>query len=311
MYDVIVIGAGPAGLSGAVYAARKKLNTLVLSVDLGGQASESWEIENYLGFTFLTGAQLAKHFRDHLESIDENNKEYDLEFKEGVAVKKISPIDGGYEIEANGKKYQTKVVLIASGKVPRQIHIEDMQKFVGKGVSYCATCDAPVYKKKNVAVIGGGNSALEAALQLQKIATQVYVVNISPELIGDEVMQEKLKAAANVEILNSYEIVGISGEKFVSGITVKEKFSSKERKIEVAGVFVEIGSVPSTQFCKDIVDLNEKGEIKIDARTNQTSKEGIYAAGDVTDVLDKQIIIAAGEGAKAALRIYSYLAKKK
>lgn len=314
MYDVVVIGAGPAGLSAAVYAARKKLNTLVISIDLGGQAAESWDIENYLGFTFLTGADLAKHFRNHLDAIDNNNKEYDLEFKENLAVKQIKKVNKNdsvyFELIAGENTFETKTILIASGKVPKQLHIEGTKKFVGKGLSYCATCDAPMYKGKNVAVIGGGNSALEAALQLQKIAAKVYIVNICPELMGDEVIQEKLMKADNVEIINNAETSEIKGDNFVSAIVVKDKITGQEREIAIEGVFVEIGSIPSTDFCKDLVRLNEKKEIIIDARTSATSEEGIYAAGDVTDVIDKQIIIAAGDGAKAALSIYSYLAKK-
>jgi len=314
MYDLIIIGGGPAGMTAAIYAARKKLNTLVLTGNIGGQTLWSSEVDNYLGFQLVSGADLVGKFRAHIKRLDEENALFDLEIKEGAEIKKAKSVEsGGFEVEtAVGEKYQAAALIIASGKIPRKLNVPGEDKFIGHGVTYCATCDAPLFRGKDVAVVGGGNSALDAAIQLSKIANKVYLININPELGGDEVMREKIESTKEkVEILNAHETLEIKGGQFVTDLVVKDITSGESRELAVQGVFVEIGSIPSTGFVKNLVKLNEWGEIIIDPQTNGTSEPGIFAAGDVTNVREKQIVIAAGEGAKAALAAYDYLLRAK
>jgi len=301
MYDLIIIGAGPAGLTAAIYAARKKLSTLVLSKDVGGQAALSWEVENYLGYNLISGAELVMKFREHVEK-------FGVEFREGAEVNSLVKTDDSFEVSAGDERFQANAVIIASGKNPMRLNVPGEKEFAGRGVAYCATCDAPLFQDKDVAVVGGGNAALDAAFQLTKIANRIYLVNVNKELGGDEVTRGKVKKSDKVEILNNTETVGIKGEKFVSAMVVKE--SDKSREIPVQGIFVEIGSVPAVEFLQGLVELNESNEIKV-SNSNETSVPGIFAAGDCTDVPEKQIIIAGGEGAKAALSAYGYLVRRK
>lgn len=303
--DVIIVGAGPAGLSAGVYVARKKLKGMIITKDVGGQTAWSSEVENYLGYHLISGLELAGKFREHLS-------DYDFELKEGSSVKKINKNkDGIFEIETDkGDKYKSKTIIIASGKIPRELGVPGEQEFRGKGVTYCATCDAPLFSGKDVVVVGGGNSALDAIIQLDKIANKIYSVNINPDFKGDEIMIGKVKASDKVELINNTGTVEITGDKFVGGIKLKHKESGEERELSVQGIFIEIGSIPSVDFFEGLIELNEKNEIIID-KTNQTNVEGIFAAGDVTEVIEKQTIVAAGEGAKAAIMLSEYLAKKK
>ncbi len=320
MFDLIIIGGGPAGMTAAIYAARKKMNTLVLTKDIGGQTLLSGEVDNYLGFQLLTGADLAQKFRGHIKRLDDEDALYDLEVKEGIGVKEVrskkfevknKKVDG-FEVVADGTVWQSRIIIVASGKIPRKLNVPGEDEFLGKGVTYCATCDAPLFRGKDVAVIGGGNSALDAVLQLIRIpADKIFLVNINPQLGGDAIMREQVEAHPDkVEILNGHQTMAIFGDKFVTGLEIKNISSGKMRCLNVQGVFIEIGSIPSTNFVKDLVKLNEWGEIIIDPKNNVTSYPGIFAAGDVTDVREKQIIIAAGEGAKAALGAYDYFVRQ-
>lgn len=296
MFDTIVIGAGPAGLSAAIYLVRKKMKTLVLTEDFGGQTAKSAEVENYLGFTKLSGAELTQKFIDHAEAIG-------VETKTAV-VKSVVKTNDGFEIKTSDETYQARSVLVASGKTPRKLNIPGEEEFMGKGVSYCATCDGPLFHDKTVAVIGGGNSALDSALELAKYATKVYMINLNADFQGDEIRKDRVKESEKIEVIAEAETIEILGDKLMTGL--KYKIAGADKEIACQGVFVEIGWMPATDIIKNLVELNEIKEIKID-RANKTSCEGIYAAGDVTDEPDKQIIIAAGEGAKAALNIWKYL----
>lgn len=307
MYDVIIIGAGPAGLSAGVYTARRKLKSLILSKDLGGQTAASWEVENYLGYHLISGQDLAEKFKEHL-------KDFDIELNTGVEVEKLEIVKPkGFVVKTKaGKDYQAKALIIASGKKPRELSVPGEKELKGRGLTYCATCDAPLFKDKIVAVIGGGNSALEAALQLEKIASKIFLLDINPEFgtNTETVLVDKVKTYNKIEIIHNAQTKEILGEKFVQGLIYEDKKAGKTKKLEVQGVFVEIGSVPATDFCKDVVELNQWQEIKIDEH-NMTSVEGIFAAGDVTEVAEKQTVIAAGEGAKAGIAAANYLARLK
>ncbi len=305
MYDLIIIGAGPAGMTAGVYAARKKLKTLMLSRDIGGQAAWSSDIENYLGFSVITGADLTAKFEHHLEHFKD-----DVELRivpNGVdSVKK----DGQhFVVSAGGKHVSARAVIITGGKIPRKLGIAGEDKFLNRGVTYCAWCDGPIFAGKEVAIIGGGNAALDAAINISKLVKHIYVINITPELTADPVMIDKVHDLHNTRVLNSTEVVGLEGEKYLSGIDVHDKDSGTRKKLSVAGVFVEVGSIPATDYLKDFVKLNHDGEIVID-KHNMTSVDGVFAAGDITDVIEKQVIVAAGEGAKAAIQASQFLSRK-
>lgn len=302
MYDLLIIGAGPAGLTAAVYAARKKISTLVVSENIGGQAALSSNIENYPGFQFITGAEL-------VEKLEKHAKELGIGITLGERVLEIKEIDGGFDVLTNDGTHRAKALIIASGKVPRKLGIPGEDKYLGKGVTYCTTCDGPLFAGKKVCIIGGGNPALGAAIQMVKIAAWVYLVNMNPELRGDSVMRERARKTSNITIMNDSETLEIIGDAFVEGVKVRNKTTKEEKIIDVDGIFVEIGSMPSTDFLKGMVELNELGEVVIDKR-NRTSKEGIFAAGDVTDVIGKQIIIAAGKGSKALIGVNEYLNRR-
>ena len=305
-YDVIVIGGGPAGLMACIYLARKNLKVLIVTKDIGGQTAWSSDVENYLGFTTITGAELTRHFQDHLSAFSEN---VTLKLSND-GVKRIVKTGSSFAVElGDGSNLTSKAVIIASGKSPRQLGIVGEQEFLHRGVTYCAWCDGPLFKNKSVAIIGGGNSALDAALSVETIANQIYIINNGPELTGDEVMIEKARASHKIRIINNANIVAISGDKFVSSVTYLTANSQSENHLPVEGVMIEVGSVPADDYVQGLVDLNDLHEIVIDKR-NMTSVDGIFAAGDVTDVSEKQIVIAAGEGAKAAIQCSKWLASR-
>lgn len=296
IYDLVIIGAGPAGITASVYAARKRLNTLVISQDIGGQAAWSGDIENYTGYQFITGPELAQKFEEHL-------RKFEVHLKENEEVVEVKKEGEQVIIRTNKADYQARTVVIASGKRSRELGVPGEKDFKNKGLTYCATCDGPLFAGKDVAVIGGGNSALDATLQLMKIAKQVYLINNTPALGGDEVMREKVQAAGNVSVMNNSLVEGILGDGFVNAINIVQK--GQHQTLPVQGVFVEIGLIPNAEFVKGVA-RNQLGEIVVNSH-NETNVPGIFAAGDVTDVPEKQIIIAAGEGSKASLSAFKYL----
>lgn len=304
MYDVIIIGAGPAGMTAAIYTARKRLNTLVLGKESGGQMVWSSDVENYTGFSMITGAELTLKFQEHLASLKDS-----LEVKIGTEVVSLEKNITSFAIEDSaGNQYFSKAVIIASGRSPKHLGIPGESEFFGHGVATCATCDAPLYKKKTVAVVGGGNSALDAAMALSKVATQVYIVNINQSLVGDVVVKQKIENSPNVKILNNTKSTAIIGDKVVTGLEI-EPFGKPKETLKVDGVFVEIGYEPNHKF-DQLTEKNEHGEIKVDGGL-MTSVPGLFAAGDINDAWGEQIIIAAGEGAKAAMAVSDYLNKLK
>jgi len=300
MYDLIIIGAGPAGITASVYAARKKIEFLVISKDVGGQAAWSGDIENYTGYQFITGPELAAKFEEHMHK-------YNIPLKADEAVRDISNAGQVIIVTTDKASYETRSLIIASGKRTKELNVPGEKEFKNRGLTYCATCDGPLFANKDVAVIGGGNSALDAVLQLRRIAKRVTLVNITGSLGGDAVMREQVESDNKVMVLNSTQVTGIIGDKFVSGIKVLRQ--DKEETLAVQGVFVEIGLLPNSEFAKAIA-RNQLQEIIINCR-NETNIPGIFAAGDVTDVPEKQIIIAAGEGSKACLSAFRYLVQHK
>ncbi|MFA5147440.1 MAG: FAD-dependent oxidoreductase [Candidatus Omnitrophota bacterium] len=298
--DLIIAGAGPAGITASVYAARKKLDFMVISEDIGGQTGWSGDIENYTGYQFITGPDLVNKFEEHM-------RRYNVELKEGERVIEVKKTGPTVSVRTGKGTYEAKTVIIASGKKSRELGVPGEREFKNRGLTYCATCDGPLFSGKDVAVIGGGNSALDAALQLIKIAKFVHVVNIAPALTGDAVMKDKVEASPIARILNDTKVTAVTGEKFVNGIKIRR--GGREETVPVEGVFVEIGLIPNSGIAPD-VEKNQRGEIKVNSY-NETSVPGIFAAGDVTDVPEKQIVIAAGEGSKAALGAFRYLNKSR
>lgn len=299
VYDLIVIGAGPAGITASIYAARKKMDILVLSKDIGGQTAWSGDIENYTGYQFITGPELTKRLKDHIDA-------YNIKVNEGEEILSLTKETERVIVRTDKSQYQAKAVIIASGKMPRTLGVKGEEEFKGRGIAYCATCDGPLFANKQVAVIGGGNSALDAAIGLEKIASKIYIVNIGEVLTADAIMQEAVKKSEKITVLNESKIVEVRGKKFVKAIEI-ERNNAKE-EIAVEGVFVEIGLVPNSDFVEGI-DKNSVNEIVVNCAC-ETNIPGIFAAGDVTNVPEKQIIVAAGEGAKAALSAFRYLINK-
>ncbi len=299
-YDLIIIGGGPAGMTAAVYAARKRLSTALLSMDLGGQILVTSDVENYLGYHYISGRELVDKFETQV-------KQYPIDMGLGEEVVRVAPLDGGFSVETKGgNKYQGKVIIIATGKRYRPLNVPGEKELVGHGVSYCATCDGPLFKGKNVAVVGGGNSAFTAVADLLPIANSIYVVNIAAAWQADAILLERADKSDKVETFLEHQVTGIQGEARVTGITIQPLKEGAEKTLEVEGVFVEIGLLPNSEFLKGVVELNSFNEVVIDCDCH-TSVIGIFAAGDVTMVPEKQIIVAAGEGSKAALTAYDYL----
>ncbi len=300
MLDLIIIGGGPAGITASIYAARKRINFMVVTEDIGGQTAWSGDIENYTGYQFIAGPELVAKFEEHM-------RQYKIEVRESDRVLEVKNNGETISVVTDKSRYEGKAAIIASGKRSRELGVPGEKEFKNKGLTYCATCDAPLFAGKDVAVIGGGNSALDAVLQLMKIAKKIYLINLAPNLTGDPIMQEKVRRSKMTTVLNNTHVTAIIGEKMVNAIrVVKDK---NEMTLPVEGVFVEIGLIPNSAFAID-VDKNERGEIKVNSY-NETNVPGIFAAGDVTDVPEKQIIIAAGEGSKAALGVFRYLNKRR
>lgn len=301
MYDLIIIGGGPAGMTAGIYAARQKLNILLITKDFGGQiARKAVAIENYPGFEKISGIDLIQKLEKHLRK-----QKIDIERD---MVKEIKKIEQGFLVITKSKnKFKSKAIIIASGADPRPLEVPGEKKFIGKGVSYCTTCDAPLFSGKIVAVIGGGNAGFEAALALSNWAKKIYILECSEKICADFYNQEKVRKTGKIEIITNAEVKEIKGEKFVEFLIYKDRKTKKNINLAVEGVFIEIGSQPVTSFAKGLVKFNEKDEIEVNPFTGETSTRGIFAAGDADNVPYKQIVIAAGEGAKAALSAYNYL----
>lgn len=302
MYDVIIIGGGPAGITAGIYVARKNLKALLLTKDFIGQTGKAAFIENWPGTKEISGVELMSQFREHINSLG-------LEFSEGELVSDLSKEGDVFKVRTKkNNEFESRAVIVTSGRNPRPLKVKGEKKYIGKGISYCAICDGPIFLGKRVAVIGGGNSSFETAIEMAgRKSPKVYVLEIAPKVTADEVLQERAKNLDNVEVLTNTILKEIKGDKFVKSIIYKDNKSGEEKELEVEGVFVETGSIPVTDFIKELADYNNQGEIIVDHRNCSTKTPGLFAAGDVTDVSYKQIVIAAGEGSKAALAAYNYL----
>ena len=299
LYDVAIIGGGPAGLVAAMYAARKNLSTALVAGDIGGQLGTTRDVANYPGYDLITGPDLVQKF--FAQAAQYGMDQLIGEHVEGVRIDgrcKVLELESGRDVRA-------RTLIIASGVQKRRLKIPGERELTGRGVVYCSTCDGPLFKSLDIAVIGGGNSAMEAALEMDGVARSVRLVARSG-LAGDEVLAGKVRGSAGVTLLPHHEPVQIHGSTQVEGVTLLDLETGTTQKLPVDGVFVEIGLFPNTGFALDLVDTNERGEIVVDSHC-RTGVRGVFAAGDCTDTHDKQIVISAGEGAKAALGAFEYL----
>ncbi len=297
---MIIIGGGPAAISAGVYASRKKMKTLLITDTFGGQSLVSDSIENWIGEEVISGFELAQKLERHLRAQD------NIEVKVGEKAEKVGDEGMAYVVKTDKEKYKTKTILITTGGRRMRLGVPGEDKFDGKGVAFCSTCDAPLFRGKEVAVIGGGNSGIEAVIDLLPYATKVTLINNSHDLKGDPQSAAEIEGNEKVEIIHNADVREIFGETLVTGLSYKDEYG-KEKKIDLQGVFVEIGSVPNSEIVADLVELNKFKEIVVDHRTYETSRSGIYAAGDVTDEIYKQNNIAAGDAITATLSAYNYL----
>jgi alkyl hydroperoxide reductase subunit F len=308
MYDLIIIGGGPGGIAAGVYAARKKIKAVLITDSFGGQSLVSNDIENWIGIKSISGFDLAKSLEEHLRA------QADIDIMDSDLVATVAKHDDGTFLVTtkNGRTLMAKYILLTSGSRRKRLGVPGEDQFDGKGVVFCTTCDAPLFGGKTVAVVGAGNSALEGVEDLLQYASKIYLVVRSEILRGDPVTQEKVKSHPNVEILWNTVIEEIHGgaeTQLVSGVKYKNVKTGEEKELPLDGVFVEIGLVPNSDFVKDLVQLNEVGHVVVDHKTQQTSCPGIWAAGDVSDVLYDQNNISVGDAIKATLNIYDKIKK--
>jgi len=299
MYDLIIIGGGPAGMTAAVYAARKKINTLLLAREVGGQVITTRWVENYMGYQYIEGAELMDKFEEQI-------RQFPIDRKIGDEAIKVSRIDSFFRVETRlGDSYESKAVIVATGKTSRKLEVPGEARLIGRGVSYCAICDGPLFAGERVAVIGGGNSALEAIDDLLKIAENVYSV-LEANYTGDAILVERVITSPKLTVFRRHKVVEITGNEMVEQIIIQDLETGMLRTLPVKGIFVEIGLTPNSDLVKGLATLNSIGEIEVNCNC-ETSVPGLFAAGDVASIPEKQIIIAAGDGAKAALQAHRYL----
>ncbi|KKP31510.1 MAG: Pyridine nucleotide-disulfide oxidoreductase, FAD/NAD(P)-binding domain-containing protein [Parcubacteria group bacterium GW2011_GWC2_32_10] len=307
IYDLIIIGGGPGGITAGIYAGRQRIKTLLVTKEFGGQmAKKATEICNFPGFPSITGIELMEKFVEHLKC------QQDVEIKT-AEILKVEPFDS-----AQGKKnfivtttenetIESKSVIISTGADPRPLEAKGEKEFIGKGVGYCVTCDGPLFKNKVVAIVGGGNAGFEAGLFMARYASKVYILEFGSSVKADLQNQEDVKKSDKIEIITSASVKEIKGEVFVKELFYEDQISKEIKNLKVDGIFIEIGSQPSTSFVSGLVDFNERDEIKVDFETFATKTPGLFAAGDVNVGKYKQIVTAAGEGCKAVLAVYDYL----
>jgi alkyl hydroperoxide reductase subunit F len=298
MKQLVIIGGGPAGISASIYAVRKKMDFVLITKEVGGQVIKAGNIENYLGYAMVDGIILVEKMMEHMRKLG-----VEPILDEVVDVERLSE---GFEVRtASGQSFKTKTVLFCTGSEHRRLNVPGEKEYTGRGISYCYTCDAPFFKDKKVAVVGGGNSGFEAVEQLLNYASTIYLLEISDQFRADEVLREKVLGNEKVIPLLRHRVVSAEGDgMFLKAIVVEDLEKGRTYRLDVEGLFVEIGLEPNTKLAQKLgVLLNSRGEIIIDCN-NRTSERGVYAAGDCTNVFAKQIITAAGEGAKALLSIY-------
>jgi alkyl hydroperoxide reductase subunit F len=301
VYDVIIIGGGPAGLTAGMYVARKNMRGLLLTENIGGQATESWAIENYMGYRMVTGQELIAKFE---EQVRELHLHIELD-----SVITINKENGLFSVDTVSEQTFTgKSIILCSGVRPRWLGLEDEEKYIGHGESVCSTCDGPLFREKVVAIVGGGNYALTTAIEMSDIARAVYLI-VRSSIKADEVYIRPYREKENITTYTNYVVSALHGDAFLEAITIRERDTGEEIRLPVDGLFLSIGHEPNSGFLDHLVELNDAGEVVVDINCH-TSEPGIFAAGDITSINGKQVVIACGEGAKAALEAYSFVMKQ-
>jgi alkyl hydroperoxide reductase subunit F len=306
IYDLAIIGGGPAGVSAGVYAARKKLNAILITKDFGGQSVESLEIQNWIGTVAISGFDLSQSLKKHLKAYAGDT----VVIKEGELAEKIEKKSENFIITTGKNSYEAKTVLVVSGGRRRRLEVPGAEMYENKGIIYCASCDGPLYADKDTLVVGAGNAGFETAAQLLAYAKSVTLIARGDNFRADPITVEKIGSHPKMKILRNTEIKEVKGDKFVNGVTLKNNLNGEESEMPVEGIFVEIGHLPNTDMVKGLVDLDEYNRIKIDPRNQRTSLLGVWAAGDCTDGLYHQNNIAAGDAVKALEDIYLYVHTK-
>ena len=303
MFDLIIIGGGPAGVAGGVYASRKKLNTLFITKEWGGQSTVSPDIQNWIGTPSIPGDKLAKDLEDHLKTYANDV----VEIKSDVLANKVEQIEGGFKVTlSDDSTHEAKAVLVASGSKRRRLPVPGADDFEHKGLTYCATCDGPLFSGQDVVVIGGGNAGFETAAQLLAYTKSVTLLHRGDQYKADPVTVEKVLSHENMTGVLNAETLEVTGDQFVSGVKYKDG-SGTEHTVDATGIFVEIGMIPNTEFVADLLELDEYKRVKIDPWTQKTNVPGIWAAGDCTNVLYHQNNISAGDAVRALEDIYVHL----
>lgn len=313
LYDVIIIGGGPAAIAAGVYVARKQLKSLLLTESFGGQSIVSNDIENWIGEKHIAGVELARKLEDHVRAYPEVLTIKDGERAQSVTAVEcdISGICDFVVKTESGEEHHGKSIIVATGARRRKLGAEGEKEFDGRGVAYCSTCDAPLFRNKVVAVIGGGNAALEGVVDLFPYASKIYLLVRGNELKGDPITQAEVKNNSKVEIIYNMDVKKITGDKVVNGLIYIDSKTNEEKNLTLQGVFIEIGSMPNSEIIKGLVDIDPYGQVIVDSKRATTSKAGVFAAGDITDDPFKQNNISAGDGVRAALSAYDYLLKRK
>jgi NADH-dependent peroxiredoxin subunit F len=304
IYDLAIIGGGPAGVAAGVYAARKKLKTIFITKDWESQSTVSEGIENWIGTIKIPGAKFAKDLEAHLRAYAADA----VEIKVGESAQKVEKSTEGFKVTTNKGSYETKTILVATGSMRKKLEVTGADKFEHKGLTYCASCDGPLFAGMDVVVIGGGNAGFESASQLLAYCKSVTLINRTDKFRADPVTVETVSKHPNFKIVTNAISKEVKGDKFVNGFVYTQ--NGKDVELPVAAIFVEIGSVPTTYFVKDLMEMNANGNIVVDPRTQETSVKGIWAAGDCTDGLYHQNNIAAGDAVKALEDIYIHLKTK-
>ena len=303
MYDLIIIGGGPAGMTAAIYAAREKLNTLLLTREFGGQmAKKEVEIENYPGFPSIAASELINKFHEHVKGLN-------VAIEVGEATE-ITKTDNGFTIKTAENVFESKTVLVTTGSDPRFLNVPGEKEFIGRGVGYCATCDGPLFGGRTVAVIGGGNSAFESAYFLTKFAKKVYVLEAGNMARASAEIKDKVAATGKAEVILNATVMAVKGEKFVKTLEYRDSVSGQIKELAVDGVFIKIGQTPASRIVANLAEINPAGEIVFDITTHRTKTDGLFVAGDVSAQKYKQVVIACGEGAKAVLSVAEYFRDK-
>ncbi len=304
MYDLAIIGGGPAGVAAGVYAARKRLKTILIAETIGGQSTESQDVQNWIGTPHISGADMAKQLEAHL-------REYAgdvLELKIGERAVSVTKNEGSFSVQTAATSYMAQTVLIVTGGARKKLEVPGAEQFEHKGVTYCASCDGPIFSGQDVAVVGGGNAGFETAAQLLAYCKSVTLIHRQPDFLrADKTTVDAVLAHPNMKAVKNVSPVEVKGDQFVKSISVKDNATGAVTEIPVAAIFVEIGMVPATDPVKTLVSLDEWGKIKVDPKTQRTSQLGVWAAGDCSDGIYHQNNIAAGDAVKALEDIYFYI----